>query len=418
MSLEVPRLNPKLIEPDEMRVIDFFKRADATLKPFLIENGMRNPEDEDGLKDTDFYPQLGRQDAYDGGLEEVVYSGGQLAADLSSSTIMNRDLTVDRINATVAVVNEYKGERLPYDEFAVVTQGVPAEKAPSELITHKIIYMDDLMHAGGYVHGYSTQSRAAYLAGSIKGSKIIDAYRREEEVGARLIGDSLGISLVKPDLKPENSDKPWAAAFTTDESGKLIVKINNNEMFRHTRFRLAELSAEEGPHATMYVLWQRAVAARVINAAFSTTLSVTPEITQFEAVPPITRRMALTPSRSLRHHMEEVHKEIKNMVYNNALVDVNNGIPEDEVISEALRLMPLVKPAQVEALVGAVHHDPIYRAMFSAYWPAQKMANIIMSIQNPDIRQLAIRGLVSRPERPAYLAARLEELRLHGQINP
>jgi hypothetical protein len=386
MIREALQQSADIVGPAELNVIDFIKKTDSTLK-LATKDKYKEPT---VLKDMDTIPEIGDTEPYAGGLAEAIYTGNELAATLPPD-MLDRELVLSRIRSIVMLARAENGEEFELGELTRGTTGVDAvaDDVSDEYIAWRIEEINPLLVKAGLKKGYVSASRDKYLEGAILGSdKILAAYEAEQTETAirlaKLFGDYL--PKIKSKAIPIKMNNPYRGYSTTDRRGRFVTYVNTNEqLYQHTLSSLGELETEEDVHAINFFIWMMGIADRAITATSSVSTLVTPEIPQFEAVPPMIKPLVLTEDRSLGHRIEALQSEIKTLVYHKALVEVNTtDTPTQKVINKAKTNNPLVLPELVESVVLMVRDQPAMKGYVSSYIWGQLWANRLMQEADPE----------------------------------
>jgi hypothetical protein len=262
-----------------------------------------------------------------------------------------------KLRSTAAYLGYIANPNQPgnFDNTIRRTLGFKPFYFPDQSIQFSHALLDAMMADYGRKHdvelGYSPQYFEPYhTALDVAADKLAErAHRRTRLLGglmSRLIVPPEGVDLPSfgkdVSVKVEAVDAPWVGYMTTDgPDNKLTYIFNSHSRHRHTPAGQDMISFHEMIHLAEFGAKQREIAEGRMNPVHGITTFHGPEILQAEFNAQVGEHLLADTTRRANHRFQSILNDHFTMVWNNAHIDINRGMPTRKVMSFLRRELPL-----------------------------------------------------------------------------
>lgn len=211
---------------------------------------------------------------------------------------------------------------------------------------------------------------------------LIAFARRTGLLGAT---DRPGGSLIIPEIVEK--DAGWVGYFSTDKTGKPFAQLNAHERHGYTRARAAAIAVHEATgHAADFEQKYEAIRRGDMDPIFGITTPQTRENVTAETIALGREQQVLRRVRgrnAWEYHLQADYHEYIDMPWNNALIRINSGVAEDDVVDYMKsRTLPYEKEENIRNRLSDMRDDPTWRANTGAYEPGMRVVRRVMKLSD------------------------------------
>jgi hypothetical protein len=300
-------------------------------------------------------------------------------------------LIVEKITADKVMLSVLQGQEMEFADFIKATMGFTPEKTAEQQIELLKLELGQLLELLEYA--YDEEGVKSYLkSNELKDSDEIEKQFKRNIYLARLAMWKY-LEVPKEEMPLQCvvlPNAPWSGYISSDQQGNLAAQVNTDPSRRYTNQKILGLVLHEyAGHFYQFNSWKKSIENGEMSPAAGLTAVSSPETIQNELV----ATFAESSSINIQVHEDECIKaeidlkcsRLFNAAMNNAIIDINSGMPEDEVVDYMQSHLLFETKDRLRVLITACRDYPTFRAGFMAYHKADELLAPLLS--NGDINQ-------------------------------
>jgi hypothetical protein len=331
---------------------------------------------------------------------------GQLDMDEPDSNLIKEKITADQ-----AMLSILQGQEMEFADFVKATMGFTPEKIDDRQIELLELELGQLLELLG--HAYDEEGVKSYLkSNELKDSDEIEKQFKRSIYLARLAMWRY-LEVPKEDMPLQFvvlPNAPWSGYMSSDQQGNLAAQINTDPSRRYTKQKILGLMFHEyAGHFYQFNSWKKSIETGEMSPAAGLTSVSSPETIQNELVATFAESCSLNiqapESERIKAEIDLKYSRLFNAASNNAIMDINSGMPEDVVIDYMQSHLLFETKDRLSVLIKACRDYPTYRSGFMAYHKADELLGSLTT-KNEEERGKVIKPIYQK----ALTADRLQSL--------
>ncbi len=167
--------------------------------------------------------------------------------------------------------------------------------------------------------------------------------------------------------------------------GEPFAQLNAHSRHGYTRARAAAIAVHEATgHASDFAYKAQAIRRGQMDPLFGETMPATRENVTAETIALGREQQVLRAvqgKNAWEYHLQADYHDYVEMPWNNALIRINTGEDEDELVSYMKgRLLPYEKEENIRGRLRDMRDDPMWRANAGAYEPGMRIVRSVMTL--------------------------------------
>ena len=195
-----------------------------------------------------------------------------------------------------------------------------------------------------------------------------------------------GGSLIIPEIV--DVDAGWVGYFSTHKkTSKPFAQLNAHERHGYTRARAAAIAVHEATgHAADFEQKYEAIRGGHMDPIFGITTPQTRENVTAETIALGREQQVLRRVRgrnAWEYHLQADYHEYLEMPWNNALIRINSGVAEDDMVDYMKsRTLPYEKEENIRKRLRDMRDDTMWRANAGAYEPGMRVVRRVRQLSD------------------------------------
>jgi hypothetical protein len=305
-------------------------------------------------------------------------------------------LIAEKITADKAMVSVLQGEGMEFADFVKSTIGFTPEKVDEQQIELIKLELDQLLELFGYA--YDEEGVNSFLkSNELKDpDEIENQFKRSIYLARLAMWRYLEIPKEEMPLQFEVlPNEPWSGYLSSDQQGNLAAKVNTDPSRRYTQQKILGLVLHEyAGHFYQFNSWKKSIENGKMSPAAGLTAVSSPETIQNELVATFAESSSLNiqvhEGKRIKAEIALKYSRLFNAAMNNAIIDINSGLPEDEVTDYMHSHLLFEAKDRLRVLISACRDFPSYRAGFMAYHKADELLAPLLKTEETEQRKKVI----------------------------
>jgi hypothetical protein len=303
-------------------------------------------------------------------------------------------LIAEKITADKAMLSILQGQEMEYADFIKATMKFTPEKIDEHQIDLLKLELGQLLELLGYA--YDEEGVKSYLkSNELKDSDEIEKQFRRNIYLARLAMWKY-LEVPKEEMPLQCvvlPNAPWSGYMSSDRQGNLAAQVNADPSRRYTQQKILGLVLHEyAGHFYQFNSWKKSIENGKMSPAAGLTAVSSPETIQNELVATFAESSSLNiqvhEDERIKAEIDLRYSRLFNAAMNNAIIDINSGMPEDDVVDYMQSHLIFEAPDRLRVLVKACRDYPTFRAGFMAYHKADELLGSLLAKSDEERRKV------------------------------
>jgi hypothetical protein len=286
------------------------------------------------------------------------------------------DLIAERIIADQVMLEVLQGRSVEFGRFILAALGFVPEKYSKKKIDGLFSELEEAFQDLGYEYDNESDNGIQAYRDEFE-LKDADEIEKEFRSAIELVRAAIGQDIKLPEdplniLYEPRAEVAHSGGITTDSIGNFYAEFNTHPSRHHTRTRILNLILHEyRGHFFQLNSWKSSIKNGEMSPAAGITAITSPETIQQETVAAFaeSRGLDIAGDEDVKKRMkvEILYRKLFHAVLYNAIIDINSGTDEDDVIKTMKEYLRFEDEERLRGIAVACRDIPAYRAGFLAY---------------------------------------------------